>query len=116
MAATDFGSLTTAQKRIWAAELWQAGRDESFFFSNKFIGKNESDMNSPIQRITKLSETERGLECVMSLVQDAQNDGTVGDNKLEDNEEPLSNETITIRFDQLRHGFRSKGLIQAPLH
>lgn len=109
MAATNFGSLSTAVKRMWAAELWQAGRDESFFFSNKFIGKNESDMNSPIQRITKLTETERGLECVMQLVQDAQSDGTVGDNKLEDNEEALNNEAITIRFDQLRHGFRSTG-------
>jgi N4-gp56 family major capsid protein len=109
MAATDFGAWTPAQKRVWAAELWQAGRDQSFWFSNSFIGKNDQDMNSPIQRITKLSKTERGLECVMSLVQDMQGDGTVGDNKLEDNEEPLANETISIRFDQLRHGVRSKG-------
>ena len=34
----------------------------------------------------------------MQLVQDAQSDGTVGDNKLEDNEEALNNEAITIRF------------------
>ena len=62
MAATDFGSLTTAQSRIWSAELWKAGRDESFFFSNGFIGKSDSDMNSVIQRVTKLTDTQRGKE------------------------------------------------------
>lgn len=109
MSSTDFGALEPARKRVWAAELWQAGRDESFFFSNGFIGRNESDMNSVIQKVTKLTETERGLECVMQLVQDLVGDGTVGDNKLEDQEEPLYNEAITIRIDQLRHGVRSKG-------
>jgi hypothetical protein len=92
---TDFGRLSTAQKKVWLAELWQAGRDESFWFSKGFIGKSDTDMNSPIQRVTKLTETERGMECVMSLVQDMQGDGTVGDNKLEDNEEQLFNETIS---------------------
>jgi N4-gp56 family major capsid protein len=106
---TDFGRLSTAQKKVWLAELWQAGRDESFWFSKGFIGKSDTDMNSPISRITKLTETERGMECVMSLVQDMQGDGTVGDNKLEDNEEQLFNETISIKIDQLRHGVRSKG-------
>lgn len=106
---TDFGRLSTAQKKVWLAELWQAGRDESFWFSKGFIGKSDTDMNSPIQRITKLTETERGMECVMSLVQDMTGDGTVGDNKLEDNEEQLFNETISIKIDQLRHGVRSKG-------
>jgi hypothetical protein len=38
MALTDFGTLSAAQKRVWAAELWQAGRDASFFFANGFIG------------------------------------------------------------------------------
>jgi N4-gp56 family major capsid protein len=109
MATTDFGALAPARKRIWAAELWQAGRDESFFFSNGFIGRNEADMNSVIQRVTKLTETERGLECVMQLVQDLLQDGVVGDSKLEDEEEQAFNEAITIRIDQLRHGMRSKG-------
>ena len=109
MAATDFGALTTAQSRIWSAELWKAGRDESFFFSNGFIGKSDSDMNSVIQRVTKLTETQRGRECVMQLVQDLTGDGIVGDAKLEDNEEALVNDAITIRIDQLRNGVRSKG-------
>ena len=109
MAVTDFGSLTVAQKRVWAAETWQAGRDKSFFFSNGYIGKNDSDMNAVIHRVTKLTETERGLECVMQLVQDLQGDGVVGDNALDDNEEAMVNDAIVIRIDQLRHGVKSKG-------
>jgi len=109
MSQTDFGSLTSTQKRVWAAETWQAGRDQSFFFANGFIGKGESDMNSVIQRVTKLTETDRGLECVMQLVQDLQGDGVVGDNELEGAEESMVNDAITIRIDQLRNGVKSKG-------
>jgi N4-gp56 family major capsid protein len=106
---TDFGALTTAQKRVWAAEVWQAGRDQSFWFTNGFIGGSDSQMNTPIQRVTKLTETERGLECVMQLVQDLVGDGVVGDNKLTDNEEPLVNDAQVIRIDQLRNGVKNKG-------
>lgn len=109
MALTDFGTLSAAQKKVWAAETWQAGRDQSFFFSNGFIGKNDADMNAVIQRVTQLTETERGQECVMQLVQDLQSDGVVGDNDLEGNEEAMVNDAVTIRIDQLRHGVKSKG-------
>jgi N4-gp56 family major capsid protein len=109
MATTDFGALSPAVKRVWAAETWKAGRDQSFFFANGFIGSSDSDMNSVIQRVTKLTETERGLECVMQLVLDLQGDGVVGDNELEGNEEALVNDAQTIRIDQLRHGTKSKG-------
>lgn len=109
MATTDFGSLSTAVKRVWAAETWKAGREQSFFFANGFIGSSDSDMNSVIQRVTKLTETERGLECVMQLVQDLTGDGVVGDNELDGNEEALVNDAQTIRIDQLRHGTKSKG-------
>lgn len=109
MAVTDFGALQSAQKRIWAAEVWKAGRDESFFFKNGFIGTSDGDMNSVIQRVTKLSDTERGKECVMQLVLDMQGDGVVGDNELNGNEEALVNDSQTIRIDQLRTGVKNKG-------
>ena len=111
MAVTDFGSLSDARKRVWAAEIWQAGRDKSFWMSQGFVGKSDADMNRPIQRVTKLSETDRGLECVMQLVQDMQQDGVVGDNKLDDNEEAMVNDAQTIRIDMLRHGVKSKGCL-----
>lgn len=109
MAATDFGQLSAAKKILWAQQVWKAGRDQSFWFANGFIGKSDSDMNSVIQRVTTLTETERGFECVMQLVLDMQSDGIVGDNELEGNEEALQNDAQTIRIDQLRNGNKSKG-------
>lgn len=103
---TDFGALSTAEKRLWAAEAWQAGRDENYFYRNGFVAKGQ---NTPVSLVTELTETERGAECVLQLVLDMQNDGTVGDNKLEDNEEQLINDAQIIRIDQLRHGAVSKG-------
>jgi len=109
MATTDFGALSAAKKKIWAAETWKEGRDQSFWFANGFVGKSDSDMNRPVHRITKLTKTERGTECVMQLVSDLLGDGVVADNELEGNEESLVNSAQTIRVDQLRHGVKSAG-------
>lgn len=111
MAATDFGAQSAARVRIWSSDLWKETRDNSFFFANGFVGKGDSDMTRPIHRVTELTETKRGLEVVMQLVADLDEDGTVGDNLLEGNEEPLLNDTQVIRVDQLRHGVRSRGAI-----
>lgn len=106
MPATDFGALSTAQKRVWSSDIWMHGRDQNFWFSNGFIGDSGTSI---IQRITELTENERGKVCVMSLVGDMNGDGVVGDNLLEGNEESLWNDTLEIRIDQLRHGVRNKG-------
>ena len=111
MAATDFGALTAAQKRVWSAEVVQEGRDQSFWLSNGFVGRNTADMSRPIQRITDLTRTERGDRVVMQLVGDLQGDGVAGDNALEGNEEQLINDTQEIVVDQLRNGVRSKGMM-----
>lgn len=106
MATTDFGALSGARKRVWAAELWQAGRDQNFWMSNGFTG---TGMNNPVQRITALTETERGRVCVMQLVGDIVSDGTIGDNILEGNEESMWQDMIEIRIDQIRQGVRARG-------
>ena len=106
MASTNFGTLSAAQKRVYSAEIWQQGRDQNFWMSQGFVG---TGMNNVIERITALTETERGRVCVMNLVGDIQSDGVVGDNLLEGNEESLWNDTIEIRIDQLRQGVRSRG-------
>src|SRR5256885_1898081 len=41
MSVTDFGALQSAQKRVWSAKIWMAGRDESFWFKNGFVGKTD---------------------------------------------------------------------------
>lgn len=106
MATTDFGALSTARKKLWATEIWIAGRDANFWMSNGFVGKG---MNNVVERITELTRTERGDECIMQLVADLQNDGIAGDNLLSGNEEALFNDSVSIHIDQLRHGVRSKG-------
>lgn len=111
MPDTNFGALSAAQKRLWASDVTIAGRDQNFWHSNGFVGRNTSDMTRPVHRITDLTQTERGLVCVMQLVAELQGDGVVGDNRLEDNEEELINDAIEIRVDQLRNGVRSKGRI-----
>ena len=109
MAYTAFGSLSAAQKKLWANEVSKAGRDANFWMSNGFVGSNTADMTKPVHRITELTKTERGNTAVMQLVGDLRGDGIVGDNELTGNEEALVNDAIEIRVDQLRNGVRSKG-------
>lgn len=106
MTTTDFGGLSAAQKKVWSGKLWQQFRDESFWMSNGFIGSN---MNTPIHRVTELTKTERGLECVMQLVNDLEGDGTAGDNDLNGSEEQMVNDAQIIKIDQLAHAVKSKG-------
>ena len=106
MAATDFAALDTTRKKVWGAEIWVAGRNQNFWMSQGFVGTGAT---SVVQRITDLTPTERGDECIMQLVADLQGDGVVGDNLLEGNEEPMFNDSISLLIDQIRHGTRSKG-------
>lgn len=106
MPTTDFGALSSARKKVWAAEIWIAGRDANFWMSNGWVGAGK---NNVIERITELTRTERGDECIMQLVADLQQDGVAGDNILTGNEEPMFNDAVSIHLDQLRHGVRNKG-------
>lgn len=109
MALTDFSSLTAAQKKVWSNKVWREGRDQAFWFVNGFMGRDTGDATKPVHYVTELTSTERGDKCVMQIVLDLVNDGVVGDNELEGNEENLVNDDITITVDQLRHGVKSKG-------
>lgn len=106
MTATDFGSLTAAQKKVWASKLWLQFRDESFWQSNGFIGTN---MNTPIHRVDELTKTTRGHECVMQIVNDLESDGVVGDNQRTGQEEQMVNDAQVITIDCLAHSVKSKG-------
>lgn len=108
MSATDFGALTVAQKKVWSGKVWKQFRDESFWMSNGFIG---TSINTPVQRVEELTKTEKGLECVMQLVNDLEDDGVVGDNDLTGNEEAMVNDAQTISIDLLAHGVKSKGRV-----
>lgn len=109
MAATDFGALSSAQKRVWSARIWKEGRDQNFWLSNGFVGSGNEDTTRPVHRVTELTPTERGDVAIMQLVADLEGDGVVGDNMLEGNEEAMWNDSIELTIDQLRNAVRSKG-------
>lgn len=109
MAVTAFGALSAAQKKVWATTISVGGRDNNFWMSNGFMGKNTADMSKPIHRITELTATERGDKAVMQLVAEIDTDGVVGDNELTGNEAQLFNDAIELTIDQIRNGVRSKG-------
>lgn len=109
MAMTDFGALSDAQKTVYSLQVTKQGRDDNFWMSNGFVSRDTSDTSKPVQRVTEMTKTERGTECVMPLVQDLTGGGVVGDNQLEGNEQALLADLQTIRIDQLRQGVRSKG-------
>lgn len=104
MAQTNFAALTAAQKKVWSREVWEAARDQMFI--NKFAGTSE---NSMIQRITELTKTEKGDQCIIQLVADLVEDGVIGDNEREGNEEAMQNYAQTITIDLLSHGVTNKG-------
>lgn len=101
---TNFAALTSKQKLAWSREFWSATRDQ--LFVKRFLGTGE---NAMIQRITELTPTEKGDQCVMQLVADLVGDGVVGDNEREGNEEAMQAFDQTITIDLLSHGVKSKG-------
>jgi N4-gp56 family major capsid protein len=108
MATSDLGALAALRKKVWSMYTSKQGRDQNFFFSNGFMSKSTEDMTKPIQRVTELTETERGMEAVLPLVADI-GGAVVGDNELEGNEQPLITDSQTIRIDQIRNAVKSAG-------
>lgn len=104
MADTNFTALTTERKKVWSRDVWKVARNNSFLFN--FMGSNS---NAMIQRITELTKTERGDQAVITLVPDLEEDGVVGDNDLEGNEEAIKAFDRVITIDMLRHANRSAG-------
>ena len=102
--ATNFAGLTTKQKLVWSRDVWQAARDKMFI--KKFVGSGEGAM---IQRITELTKTEKGEQCIMFLVADLMGDGVVGDNEREGMEEDMQSYEQIITIDLISHGVKNKG-------
>ena len=101
---TNFAGLTTKQKMVWSRDVWEAARDKMFI--KKFIGTGD---NAMIQRITDLTKTEKGEQCIMFLVADLVEDGVVGDNEREGMEEAMQSYEQVITIDLLSHGVKNKG-------
>jgi N4-gp56 family major capsid protein len=104
MSMTNFAALTPQQKLVWSRDVWKAARDQMFI--KKFTGTGESSM---IQRVTELTKTEKGEQCIIHLVADLVGDGVIGDNEREGNEEAMQSYSQIITIDQLSHSVRNKG-------
>ena len=104
MATTDFSLLSPAKKMAWQRELWTAAREKMFL--KRFIGNDE---NSMVQRVRDLTKTERGEQVVIQLVADLVDDGVIGDNEREGNEESMNAYAQVINIDLITHGVVEKG-------
>jgi N4-gp56 family major capsid protein len=103
-ATTNFTRLLSEEKTVWSRDVWTTARNRSF--ANRFMGTDEMSM---IQRITELTESERGARAVITLVPELVEDGTVGDNTLEGNEEEIKAHDKVIQIDMLRHANKGEG-------
>lgn len=104
MSLTNFAALTATQKIVWSRDVWSAARDQMFI--KNFIG---TGTNSVIQRITDLTKTEKGEKVLMHLVADLVEDGVIGDNEREGNEEAMQSYSQEVQIDLLTHSVRNKG-------
>lgn len=101
---TNFAALTPQQKIVWSRDVWSAARD--MMFVKNFVGTGD---NSVIQRITELTKTEKGEKVLMHLVADLVEDGVIGDNEREGNEEAMQSYSQEITIDLMTHSVRNKG-------
>lgn len=104
MASTNFAGLNSKQKIVWSRDVWSAARDQMFV--KKFLGTGSGAM---IQRITELTKTEKGEKVLMQLVADLVEDGVIGDDEREGNEEEMQNFEVELSIDLISHQVKNKG-------
>ena len=104
MAVTNFAGLNSKQKIVWSRDVWSAARDQ--MFCKKFLGTGPGAM---IQRITELTKTEKGEKVLMQLVADLVDDGVIGDDEREGNEEEMQNFEVELSIDLISHQVKNKG-------
>ena len=104
MSLTDFASMAPEKKIVWSRDVWKQARDNMFV--KKFYGTGP---NNVIQRVTELTRTEKGEAVVMQLVADLVEDGVIGDNEREGNEESIQSYSQELEIDLMTHSVRNKG-------
>ncbi len=104
MAETNFAALTPKQKLVWSRDTWAAARDQMFI--NRFTGTSDGSL---IQLINELTKTEKGEQVIVHLVADLIEDGVVGDNEREGNEEAMQSYNQIVDIDLISHGVKNKG-------
>lgn len=101
---TNFAKLDDHAKKVWSRDVWHQAREKMFI--TKFMGKGQ---NSMIQVIPELTKSERGLEAVVTLVPDIEEDGVTGDNTLDGQESEMKAVQDKVQIDQLRNAVKNTG-------
>jgi len=104
MALTNFAAMQDHEYLAWARETWKQLRERSFIMQR--VGTSS---DSGIQKISELSSTPAGNKAIINLLHDLMEDGVVGDQTLEGNEESAKASQIDLVVDQVRHGITNTG-------
>lgn len=104
MAMNDFAAQTPERKLAWARTTWKQARDMMFIKNICGVGEGQ-----PIHKVTELTKTEFGDQCIFHLIGELTEDGNVGDGEREGLEEGLTASFQKIQIDLLNHGIREKG-------
>lgn len=104
MSSTNFAAQIPREKLAWARLTWKAMRDKMFIKNIAGVGEGQ-----PIQRVTELTKTEFGDQCIFHLVNDLVEDGGTGDDEREGKEEAMTSSSQIITIDLLWHGIKEKG-------
>ena len=104
MAYTAFAEQTSEQRAYWARKTWAPARNQSFL--SRFMGTDE---NSMIHVINDYTQTEKGEKAIIQLLADLMEDGVIGDNQREGNEEAMNVYDFELPIDLISHSVRNKG-------
>ena len=102
MALTNFASLTTTQKIVWARDVWREAL--AMTMASKFFGTRGSNV---IDIIKELTRTEKGEQAIIHLINELVSDGTRGDDPQEGHEEAMRSSNDIITMDRLAHQVRA---------
>lgn len=106
MADWTFATADALTAQTWAKKWWIEAKDESYFYENGYIGKDE--LNSIIVEFPDL-EKEQGYQHTFGQVRNLSGAGIQGDNTMEGNEEAPDVFDDAITINQKRNAVRTKG-------
>jgi N4-gp56 family major capsid protein len=115
-AKTAFTTGNALTVKLWAADTFRYGYFNNFF--NQFVGKtvkkvkgvvNETSPNALICKKTEFQKKKKGDKVTYALIDPLAGEGVIDDERLEDNEEPISSHDFSITLRRRRHATRSEG-------
>ena len=110
MAQTNFAKNDALVAKVWSSRVWKQIRDRLFWTRNGLLGGDITDSDSVVHYVNEMTSVPgKGTVVVMPLVEELREDGVVGDNVLEGQDEELITDDQEIRLDCLRNAVKSKG-------